>query len=230
MKNLEESRLQEYLAKLKPGIKGEMAINAGIYKGRYATRVEDFKGEWIGFAHPFMKGALLPVYRDMDFSFTMEDGGALFIFDFSVRRSEPQRGLQILWASMYGEPRRIQRRQFLRVPCLWDISIFHMETEQQSPMSVKWIPAKAIDVSLGGARFRLPDEQAEGLRFENGDKIFTRFSLSGITYYQMSRTSRVTHENRVWEVGIIFDQLPANVERKLFEYIRQQEIIGRDQK
>lgn len=219
----------DYMSKLKPGLKGEIVINAGIYKGRYATRIEDLREESIGLAHPLLKGALLPTYRDMSFTFSIEDGGALYVFDMSVRRLDTQTGLPILWGTINDYPKRIQRRQFLRVSCLWDISIFHLDMEAKSPLSARWLDARAIDVSLGGCRFRLSDDAAGDLAFESGESLLVRFNLAGHEYFQIGRTSRIVHNPRTWEVGVVFDSVPVSVEKKLFEYIRQQEIMGRDQ-
>ena len=220
----------DYLAKLKPGLKCEIVINAGIYKGRYATRIEDLREDAVVLAHPLLKGALLPVYRDMNFQLSIEDGGALYVFDMSVRRLDMQTGLPGLWATILGEPERVQRRQFLRVSCLWEISIFHLDAEANAPHSIRWLAARAIDISLGGCRFRLSNEAAGDMRFESGERVFVRFELAGREHFQFGRTSRITHAARVWEVGVVFDSVPQSVERKLFEYIRQQEIMGRDQK
>jgi c-di-GMP-binding flagellar brake protein YcgR len=218
----------DYSSKLKPGIKGEIAINAGIYKGHYPSRVEDFKADVVGLAHPLMKGALLPVYREMNFTFTMEDGGALHVFDMSVRRVETQVGVPILWANIHGYPQRVQRRQFLRISCLWDISVFHVENEVQRPMTSMWLPAKAIDISLGGYRFVIHDDVVGDLLFESEDRIFVLFNLASRRQFQLGRATRIVHREYMWEVGVSFDSLPVSTERKLFEYIRQQEIIARE--
>jgi c-di-GMP-binding flagellar brake protein YcgR len=228
-RNFKDVPALDYTFKLKPGVKGEIFINAGIYKGRYPSRVEDLRGEMVGFAHPFMKGALLPVYRDMDFTFTMEDGNALFVFDMAVRRSDTQTGLPIMWANILGYPKRVQRRQFLRVPCLWPVSIYHLEQELKNPMSVDWLSANAIDISLGGYRFKIADEDAPNAAFESDDRILVSLTLSEREYLQLGTATRILHSNQFWEVGVAFDSLSSSMEKKLFEYIRQQEIIGREE-
>jgi c-di-GMP-binding flagellar brake protein YcgR len=213
------------------GVKGEIIINAGIYKGRYASRVEDVKGDGdlVGFAHPLMNGALLPAYRDLNFDFVMEDGSALYVFMMAVKRADTQSGIPIMWAYLAGEPERIQRRRFLRVSCFWSIQIFHIGQELRSPMSAKWLPAKAIDVSLGGYRFKLLRADAEDLGFEMEDRVLVFFTLSGKQYLMSGRVTRVIPSFDAWEVGVGFDSVSSIMEKKLFEYIRQQEIIWRDE-
>jgi c-di-GMP-binding flagellar brake protein YcgR len=226
--NAKEVPLQDYAYKMQVGVKGEIVINAGIYKGRYASRVEDIKNDIVGFAHPLIGGALLPAYRDLNFDFVMEDGSALYVFPMSVRRVEMQSGLPVMWADMTDYPQRIQRRQFLRVSCLWDILVFHMGFELREPMSSKWMPAKAIDISLGGYRFKISKEEAGPVAFETEDQILVYFTLYEKQYALAGKATRIVFENGSWEVGVSFDSLPAVVEKKLFEFIRQQEIIWRD--
>jgi hypothetical protein len=40
------------------------------------------------------------------------------------------------------------------------------------------------------------------------------------------KATRVVLENKSWEVGVGFDFLPAKIEKKLFEFIRQQEFMA----
>lgn len=214
----------DYTSKLQPGIRGEIVIDAGIYKGRYSSRVEDVRGDSVGFAHPLLKGALLPAYRDLDFVFILEDSGALFEFPMSVRRTDAKTGLPILWANLLDFPKRVQRRNFLRVSCLWDASIFQLSNEQNAPMAGKWFGAKIIDISLGGYRFKVSGDIA----FESGDKVLVRFLLGGKEYFLLGRVSRIISSQDVWEVGVELDSLAVSVEKKLFEFIRQQEILRRD--
>lgn len=218
----------DYRSKLKPGTKGDIAVNAGIYKGRYASRLEDVKNDTVALAHPLMKGVLLPVYRDMNFTFTLEDSAALYVFDMAVRKVEMQSGVPLLWATILDEPRRIQRRQFLRISCFWDVTIFQIEEELKKPMSVTWKPARALDISLRGTRFKLDDETAGGLMFESGDKLMICFRLFGKEYFLLGKATRIVHADGMWEVGLGFDAVAISVEKKLFEYIRQQEIMGRE--
>jgi c-di-GMP-binding flagellar brake protein YcgR len=219
----------DYSYKMEVGVRGEIVINAGVYKGRYTSRVEDLKDEMVGFAHPLLKGTLLPVYRDLDFDFVMEDSSALYVFEMTVKRVEKQGNLAILWAYQLDYPKRIQRRGFLRVSCLWNILIFHLGREMSEPMSSSWRPAKAVDISLGGYRFKLNKADAGDLTFESDDRILVFFTLSERQYMLSGRGTRIVQTADTWEVGVGFDSLSSSMEKKLFEYIRQQEMHLRDE-
>jgi c-di-GMP-binding flagellar brake protein YcgR len=131
-----------------------------------------------------------------------------------------------MWANLIAQPKRIQRRQFLRVACKWDIMLFFIEYEKNKAMRAQWMPSVAIDVSLGGYRFILPDKDSEDLQFELGDRIFGNFTLASHSYFQMGRAVRVVHNDEYgrWEISVNFDVLPMSIEKVLLEFIRQLEL------
>ena len=219
----------DYTSKLKVGIKGDISIDAGIYRGRYPSRVNDITDDLVGFDHPLLKEALLPAYRDMSFKFTMEDSGALYVFEMSVLKSDNKTGLPVMWATLQDYPTRIQRRQFLRISCLWNAMIYHLDREGREPMSSRWMDVKVTDISLGGYLFKLKNEIAGDLEFNSGDEIMLKFTLAGDAYFQTGRASRIVNDKKMWEIGVGFESLPASLEKKLFDYIRQQELQEREQ-
>ena len=219
----------DYTEKIQVGVKGDIVINAGVYKGRYQTWIEDIKDDAVGLIYPHIKDNLLPIYRDLQFEFIMEDSGALYVFEMFVNRVQLHGGNTILWARQAGYSKRIQRRQFLRVECFFDIMIFHLGYEARKPMSSKWHPAKAIDISLGGYRFKLSKADAGGLTFKTDDLILLLFTLSEQQYMLSGRGTRIVQTEDMWEVGVGFDSVPASVEKKLFGYIRKQEMLSRDE-
>ena len=224
-----KNEAQDFTNKIRPGVRGEIIINAGVCKGRYPSSVEDVKERTVGLAHPLLRGMLLPVYRDLNFEFLMEDGNALYIFDMSVKKVEMQGGLAILRANQLSSPKRIQRRGFLRVSCFWNIMVFHLGREMNEPMCEWWRPAKAVDVSLGGYRFKLNKSDAGNLKFESDDRILVYFPLTGGRYMLPGRGTRIVETDDMWEVGVGFDSMPPSMEKRLFEFIRQQEMLSKDE-
>lgn len=219
----------DYTSKLAVGVKGDIVVDAGTYKGRYPSRVQEITDDLVGFDHPFLKEALLPAYRNMSFTFTMEDGGALYVFSMSVRKTDNKTGLPVMWAELLDYPTRIQRRQFLRVSCLWNADIFHIGEEEKKPMSGRWMPVRVTDISIGGYLFKMPNETAGDLVFQSGDRVLLRFVLAGNTYFQLGVTSRIVNDKKNWEIGVGFESLASSLEKKLFDYIRQQELMEREQ-
>ncbi len=100
---------------------------AGLYKGTYPSRVEDVKGDLIGLSHPLLRGALLPVLRNVELKLKVETDGALYQTTVSVARGGPQDGVPMLWVAPVSDAERVQRRYFVRVPCLLKTSFFRLE-------------------------------------------------------------------------------------------------------
>lgn len=221
---MSEKQDLELASRFKPGIKAEIAINAGLYKGRYPSRIEDYKGDnLLALAHPLLKSVLLPVYRDMSFLMCVEDGTAIYEYEMTVARIDLKTGVPLLWARIEGEPNRIQRRRFLRVDSFWNVKIFPLQVEADTPMQGRWFDARVVDISLGGYRFKSPHRGD----IQQGDRFLLDFTLGGRRYYLEGRASRVKMDESSWDIGVEFSMLPRSVERALFEYIRQQEMMGR---
>lgn len=219
----------EYIAKLKPGLRGEIVIDSGRNKGSYATFIEDVNDEKIKFQHPSTPNGPLGVYRDMDFTFSTEDSSALYLFEMTAVRSFMDGGRPCLSALITGEIKRIQRRSFLRIACKWDISAFMIQHDGASGLIDTWTPAKAEDISLRGMRFSIKrSDDEEDLGFVSGDKAILRFVLFEQEHYVIATATRVTADVDHQDVSVRFDTVPLSLEKKLFEYIREQELMGRD--
>lgn len=220
--------VQNYKLKLKHGVKGSIVVHSGANEGRYPTHVEETKGEDnIGFAHPFLQGSFLPVYKNMNFEFTIDDGGAIYVYPMTVTKVQKSAVPPIMWGEITDEPQRIQRRNFLRIASTWDIKIFPLDIERIRPMSMTWIPAQTLDISIKGTRFKLSEDAPKDLHFRSGDKIMISFELFEKDHFLLGGATRVVNEDG-WEIGMAFDSVPSSVEKRLFEYIRQQEFKGRD--
>lgn len=217
----------DFMSKLQPGVRAEVSVASGMYKGRYNTEIMEIKEDSIKMLHPLLRDGMLPFYRDMVFTLTVEDGGALYVYEMAVLRTGSKGGPN-LTAEIISEPQRIQRRSFLRIACSWEMSVFQIEKELASPMKVDWIAAKALDISLRGMRFRVDDSDAGDLTFDSGDRLMLSFELFGKKYYMSGSATRIVHEQKAWAVGVSFDSVAISVEKKLFEYIRQQEMLGRE--
>jgi len=75
------------------GAKVLLFNEAGLYKGTYPSRVEDVKGDLVGLSHPLLRGALLPVLRNVELKLKVETEGALYQATVSVARGGPRDGV-----------------------------------------------------------------------------------------------------------------------------------------
>ncbi len=67
------------------------------------------------------------------------------------------------------------------------------------------------------------------MKFESGDRLMISLKVFDKEYFLLGKATRIMHADHIWEVGLGFDSVAISVERKLFEYIRQQEIMGREE-
>ncbi len=217
----------EFLAMLKGciGSKVSLVIDAGLYKGTYPSRVEDVDEEAIGLAHPMMRGALLPVHRNVQLKMSVEAGGALYFSVVSISKGLVRDTLPLLWVATVGEARKIQRRLFVRVPCLMKIGFFPLEGENYKPEKEEWVYVNAKDISLGGVGFTVPHEKERF--FPEKTRFLVEIVLQEKKYLLVGKLVKKMPKNELLELGMAFEGVPGFVEKPLGGYIRQQELAGR---
>ncbi|MDK2958726.1 MAG: hypothetical protein PWP47_770 [Synergistaceae bacterium] len=218
---------QAFLAFLNGRIGSKVILfnEAGLYKGTYPSRVEDVKGDLVGLSHPLLRGALLPVLRNVELKLKIETEGALYQATVSVARGGLQDGVPLLWVVPVSDAERVQRRCFVRVPCLLKTSFFRLEGEEIKPETEEWISAVSRDISLGGAGVVVP-ESLSG-RFKEQDRVLMKLPLQEETFFLAGKVVRKLKKEDNWEIGFAFESMPGSVEKPLGAFIRQQELAGR---
>ena len=217
----------EFLAMLKDciGSKVSLVIDAGLYKGAYPSRIEDVDEDSIGLAHPTMRGALLPVHRSVQLKMSVEAGGALYFSLVSISKGLVRENLPLLWVTPVGEARKIQRRLFVRVPCLLKTGLFRLEGENYRPEKEEWMYVNAKDISLGGVGFSVPREKAR--LFPERARVLVVLVLQEKRYLLVGKVVKKIPKSEFWELGVAFEGMPVFAEKPLGNYIRQQELAGR---
>lgn len=207
------------------GAKAVLAIEAGLYKGTYPSRVEDVKGELIGLSHPLLRGSLLPVLRNVHLKMKMETEGALYQAEVAVSKGLIQDGIPLLWVTPVSDAERVQRRYFVRVPCLLKTGFFRLEGDGAEPEKEEWIFVISKDISLGGVGFTARVEVAN--RFMEQDRFLVRLAVQEKDLFLTGKVVKKFVKNDLYEMGIAFDAVPAFTEKILGNFIRQQELAGR---
>lgn len=217
----------EFLTMLKDciGSKVSLVIDAGLYKGTYPSRIEDVDEDSIGLAHPTMRGALLPVHRSVQLKMSVEAGGALYFSLVSISKGLVRDNLPLLWVTPVGEARKIQRRLFVRVPCLLKTGLFRLEGENYRPEKEEWMYVNAKDISLGGVGFSVPREKAR--LFPERARFLVELVLQGKKYLLVGKIVKIIPKSESLELGVAFEGMPVFAEKPLGNYIRQQELAGR---
>ena len=218
---------EEFLTFLesKIGSKGTLIIDTGLYKGTYSTRLEDIRTGFLGVAHPTLRGALLPVMRNVELKVRIEADGGIYQAPAAVIRNSLSESVPLLWVAPVGEAEKIQRRSFVRVPSTLRVSLFKLSELAGGFDLREWVQATVKDISLGGVGMSAP--AALGGRFNLKERFFLRFALSGVPFLLAAALVRKNQTEDRCDLGFAFEQLPVILEKTLVTFIRQSELAGR---
>ena len=72
-------------SQLKVGARPISISMLGSKKGTIHRALEDIEGELLPLSHPFLRGALLPIYKDMQFKVMFEDERSPWVRASAVR-------------------------------------------------------------------------------------------------------------------------------------------------
>ena len=221
----EENAVQLLAEKI--GVKADIHIEAGLYKGHYPSSLEDVQGNLIGVAHPLRRGGLLPVYREVEFGLFLQDEKAPLYIKVISHRCDLSGRVPILWVRPIGSVEKIQRRRFVRVPCFLSTEFWIFEEEDALPLSGTWRKGSILDISLGGLRLQYKNKTR---LFEKNMHAFffleleeTRFPCAGEIVWAPPQK-----EENLFEVGVEFGGMTRSMEKALRVFIRQQEISSRE--
>ena len=207
------------------GAKAMLSIDAGLYKGIYPSRVEDVKESMVALSHPLLKGALLPVLRSVQLKLKVEADEGIFQAEAAVARGFSQGAIPLLWVTLVSDAQRVQRRYFVRVPCLLKTGLFRLEGDRLQPDKELWKEVTATDISLGGIGFSLFHPQ--GSVFLPQDRYLVNIALQDRAFFLTGKIVKKIDTVESTQFGISFDSIPGCMEKILGNFIRQQELAGR---
>lgn len=234
-------KMQDLLQEL-IGSKMELGIADGLYKGNYASRLEDLSSSedgllLLGVAHPMFKGALLPMARNLELTLRIEANGNFYQSEAQIARHDINAQIPLLWLALKGQLERTQRRMFVRVPCMIRAQAFLLEVDPedvgeagapQPPLPERrWFPIMLQDISLGGAGVVVQGAEAPYLR-ERG-RYLLQVTIADSEFFLVCHLIKVfsVAENGDTEAGMAYEVLPAFAEKLMGGFIRQQELSSR---
>jgi len=196
-------------------------VTSGLYKGSYPSRIEDVKDNLVAVSHPLFKNALVPLYRDTILELVMYEKQPPTMIPMKVLRRSMSGNVSLLWLVPAGNPVKIQRRRYARVPCNVDILFFPLSLEEMFPMVGRWEKASCVDISLGGMRLRTKIKEM-GLNV--GHRVYLWVNLSSENIFLISNIARIVDEGVFREMGLQFEGYPRFVEKRLIRFIRDKEL------
>ncbi|MDR2179431.1 MAG: flagellar brake domain-containing protein [Synergistaceae bacterium] len=237
--NAEFEQAQKQLEDL-IGAKVELVIAFGLYKGSYASRMEEVENGLIGVSHPMLRGALLPALRSTELLMKIEGNNCFYQAKVLVTRSTINVPVPLLWVKLASALEKVQRRMFVRVPCSIKAEVFFLSAEGESDESSgekspeeaakyppkAWFPGRVTDISLGGVGVTVK-ENLSPYCFEGGRYLLS-MTIGGTVFFLVGKLVKILKKNDVnIEIGLAYEGLTSFVEKSMSGYIRQQEFITR---
>ena len=237
-------KMQDLLQEL-IGSRMELGIADGLYKGNYASRLEDLSPSedglpLLGVAHPMFRGVLLPMARNLELTLRIEAVGCFYQGEAQIVRHVMNGRIPLLWLALEGPLERTQRRMFVRVPCRIKAQAYLLEVEPEGedtvgeegappppPPESCWFPVVLQDISLGGVGVAVHRTEASYLR-ERGRYLLQVF-IADSEFFLVCHLVKVfsVSEGGDIEAGMAYEGLPAFTEKLMGTFIRQQELSSR---
>ncbi len=182
---------------------------AGLYKSSIFDI--DFSTKIIKIGMPSFKGTYVPLPAGTRLYVKMIDKSSMYVFQSKILSyKKDDEGFYVSFIAMPDTVRRIQRRQFLRVPFFKEGTFLRVLDNERYPFITK-------DLSAGGllivTKPRLSLNEIIRIDFNVNDSIIINDQLGKIVRVQ----DQVTSKNQI--LGVKFEGLPRYQEDSLVRYI-----------
>ena len=214
------------------GAKVELVITSGLYKGSYASRLEEVEEKLlVGTAHPTVRGVFLPVMRSTELLMKVEGPGCFYQSTVSIVRSSLNVTVPLLWLKLVTPLEKVQRRMFVRVPCSIQGSAFFLGYGSELPEGTdlpprQWFPLRIVDMSLGGCGISIKNNMRS--HYLEGGRYLLSLNVNGTNFFLTGELIKIFKKNDVTiEAGLAYSGLTAFLEKLMGAFIRQQELATR---
>ncbi|MEG0772960.1 flagellar brake domain-containing protein [Clostridium sp.] len=164
-----------------------------------------------GMYYPLNKGDIIEAYYK-------DNRGNVYKFNTVVTGRKFDK-IPLLMIEMPSEVYKVQRRTFVRIDHLFDISYAPIKEVIENPtkkvLKEDFIKGYALDISGGGMRIKISTE------VKLGDYLMVSVPIGDEIFLAVSKVVRVERdlENKFLICGIAFKELNNNTREKIIEYI-----------
>ncbi len=143
--------------RLGKGQRLELRIHEGPFKGKYRTVIDELTDRMMLVEVPSVKKLYLPVGKGQPLFVEYREAGARYQFETVLIERDDLAEPPLLTLETPSRVKRIQLRDFLRVPC--EISgLLVVESGRKKLNLPRVIKGTIVDISAGGVKFRSPLE------------------------------------------------------------------------
>ncbi|MEA4900854.1 flagellar brake protein [Desulfitobacterium sp.] len=189
----------DYRKKICPGLAVELIISEGEYAGHYKTHIDEVGENILSVYAPIQQGQIVPLHEGTPMKVIFWDEVAAYEIKSKIiqRIAVP---VAIFILEFPHDIRRVQRRNFVRVPAFYPITFRSVNRQGLSD------PQKGtmLDLSGGGMRFQTYET------VEMGAILLTTLSLPSGPLQTSARVCRVEKdlEQKRYSVSVDFNQIP----------------------
>lgn len=189
----------DYRTKLIPGLAVDLVISNGDLAGQYKTHLDEVGEKIFSVFAPMAQGAIVPLREGTPAKIIFWDEVAAYEISTRIiqRIAVP---VAVLILDLPDDIRRVQRRNFVRVPAFYPMT-FRSVTRQGLSDSQK---GDMIDLSGGGMRFLTAEP------VENGAILIANLTLPSGPIQTTARVCRIEKdsESNKYSVSVDFYQIP----------------------
>ena len=211
------------------GSKVDLINRAGINKGIYSSSLMDVKDNLIGLAQPMHKGNWVQM-SGMELTINVKSGGNLIEAPVISRGTTFEGVTAVLWVEPTGRINRIQRRSYVRIPCMLAAECCFLEiysdteSELESDDPKEWFPILVNNISLGGIAATV--KQGLEVNFYKKGRYLLAIDLGGgLMFLNLLLRSILNNNDNGVPVGAFaFGGLSVYQDRVIGNFVRRQEL------
>ncbi|MCL2146252.1 MAG: hypothetical protein FWH52_00470 [Synergistaceae bacterium] len=215
------------------GCKVDIINKSGINKGIYSSSLMDIKDDLIGLAHPMYKSSWVQM-TGLELILNIKNDSSLLEVPVISRGTTFEGELLILWVEPTGEANKVQRRNFVRIPCFLNASTCFLEIysdivddEANQDFNREWVPVIINNMSLGGISAKIKQGSGDNLYIKG--RYLLALDLGGGTMFLnlLLRNIFNDSDDNIPNGAFAFGGLSVFQERAIGNYVRQKELAGK---
>jgi hypothetical protein len=215
------------------GSKVEIINKSGINKGMYSSSLLDSKDNVFGVAQPIYKGSWVQM-SGMELILNIKSNDFLVEVPVISRGTTFEGPVPILWVEAIGEANKVQRRSFVRIPCIFEASCCFLEIysdifedEPAEDVSKEWVTILINNISLGGISAKVKPGYISN--FCKKGRYLLAINLGGGLMFLnlLLRNILIDSDDNMPNGAFAFGGLSVFQERAIGNYVRRQELAGK---
>ncbi|MFB6344798.1 MAG: flagellar brake protein [bacterium] len=202
----------------------DLTLQSGSLEGTYTTRVASVKSRFLILDVPKVNGLYLPVSEDSNLMLKHYREGATFEAESSIELRSDDQDPPTIVVSVPDQAKRIQRRDFVRVPCEIDVTVrvLNLSENENTDSIPPSFSAEIDDISAGGVQIKGPHDLPENSEVELLFTLPTAETKMDEVFAEIVRES--DGEDPPYIMGLEFTSITENKRNDIIQYVYDRQI------